>query len=661
MIARNYGALCAALLLSFLSSVGFAREKLPDWLTALAALKTDRGASHPGIILLDESVLEVSPDGVFTTRTRWAARILTREGRKFAQARVPYDQSSQKVKSFKAWTLRPDQQMITYGRDKVIDTATYSNALELYADARQQTISAVDDAIPESVFGFESVVEERAIFGQLSWAFQCELPAERSSFSVTLPPGWKVQTHLYNLTELTPEVSGNTTTWIMTQLPAAPDEPMSPNSQAYQPWIAVDLRPPTEGPKPKYLRPVFETWRDVASYFVSNYETAATPDAEVKSKASAITANASTLKERLQALCRHAQRVNYISIGLDTGNGGGFIPRAASRVLRCNYGDCKDKSTLLRSLLSATGVRSYPVVVYSGDSERTRENWPSPLQFNHCIVAIEVDETVQSPAVAVHPTLGRLLFFDPTNEITPLGYLPSSDAGAQALILSKETEGLFRLPQMEAAHNRWDRTITVKLAANGEVTGRIQETFTGQASSSVRSEHRQLSPTDYQKRIERWLGGTLAAPQVRALEAKDAFEEARFTLGLEFGAQGYGKCMQDRLLVFKPVMVARRDSTALRKTKRTQPVVLTAMSFSEHSEIELPAGFRVDEKIAPVELKTTFGRYRACATEDSGKLIFERSLEITSTQVPPSEYDSVRAFFEKILQSEQTPVVLERL
>lgn len=446
----------------------------------------------------------------------------------------------------------------------------------------------------------------------------------------------------------------------MNRLSASKSEPLSPSADAYLPWMSIDLHAPSAS-KINQTRPVFDSWHDVAAYFVGKYELAAAIDPTIKTRAEAAAGKATTPWQRIQALCRLAQQVNYISINLDGGHGGGLIPRPASRVLRCNYGDCKDKSTLLRALLHSMGISSYPVILYSGDRNRVRESWASPLQFNHCIVAIQVDDSITGPAVATHPTLGRLMFFDPTNDCTPPGRLPAEDCETPALILDGGTEKLFRLPGTLTAENHCERVITATLTPDGRVSGRIQEVFTNQVASTARAEYRGQSPSDFQRQIEHWLATTLPTPRVHDLVADDAFDDARFTLTVAFEAGNYGKLMQDRLMVFKPVMVARRDSTALRKGARSQPVVLSANSFSERSEIQLPEGFRVDEKMSPLDLLTTFGHYRAKATENAGKIIFERSLELNSVQVPATEYESVRTFFEKILQSEQSPIVLARL
>src|SRR5213593_1548775 len=128
--------------------------------------------------------------------------------------------------------------------------------------------------------------------------------------------------------------------------------------------------------------------------------------------------------EKIGASGRYAKGIQYISIQIGLGSGGGYKPHMAAQSFFKSYGDCKDKVTLMRAMLKVAGIASYPVAIYSGDPFYVRESWPSPQQFNHAIVAISVSDTTPRAASVEHPALGRLLFFDPTDPDTSVGDLP---------------------------------------------------------------------------------------------------------------------------------------------------------------------------------------------------------------------------------------------
>ncbi len=116
--------------------------------------------------------------------------------------------------------------------------------------------------------------------------------------------------------------------------------------------------------------------------------------------------------------------------------------------------------------------------------------------------------------------------------------------------------------------------------------------------------------------------------------------------------------MQNRLLVFKPVIVGRRKGVFLTESKREQPIVMDSNSMKETTTFSLPPDFVVDEMPDAVNLETSFGKYSTKYEVKDDKLIFTRSLITNRTTVPVEQYNAVRDFYSKILAAEQSPVVL---
>ena len=148
--------------------------------------------------------------------------------------------------------------------------------------------------------------------------------------------------------------------------------------------------------------------------------------------------------------------------------------------------------------------------------------------------------------------------------------------------------------------------------------------------------------------------------RVNRVDPRDDRVAGRFNLDVDFYAHGYGQVMQDRLLVFKPVIVSRRESLPLTGSKRSNPVVLEAVAYSETVRVRLPAGFDVDEMPDPVKLEAPFGSYSATCEVKDGQLLFNRKLVQRAGTIPVDQYITVRTFFEKIRAAEQTPVVLAK-
>ncbi len=88
--------------------------------------------------------------------------------------------------------------------------------------------------------------------------------------------------------------------------------------------------------------------------------------------------------------------------------------------------------------------------------------------------------------------------------------------------------------------------------------------------------------------------------------------------------------------------------------------MLEPYALTETVHIKLPADFDVDELPDPLKLDTPFGSYTASYEVKGDQLVFTRTLTLRATTIPTDQYASVRSFFERILATEQTPVVLAR-
>jgi hypothetical protein len=381
-------------------------------------------------------------------------------------------------------------------------------------------------------------------------------------------------------------------------------------------------------------------------------------DDAVAAKARDLTANAKTELEKIRAVGTYVQNLQYISIDIGVGYGNGMKPRSSTTVLARGYGDCKDKANLMRAMLKALKIESYPIAIYSGDPTYVREEWASPSQFNHCIIAVKISDETKTPTVMNHAKLGRLLIFDATDPYTSVGDLPDYLQGSFALIMAGDSGGLSKMPVTPPDTDSLNRKIEVNLTADGAINGKINERASGQASTMFRRELREMSAPQYRQSIEGWLTRGATGAQLVKLTPTDKQADSSFDLDVEFSAPNYGQLMQNRLLVFKPVIVGRRNSVFLTEIKRDQPVVLDSNSMKETAVFNLPQGFVVDEMPEAVTLDTPFGKYTTSYEAKDGKLLFTRSLVTNRTTVSIDKYNSVKDFYSKILAAEQAPVVL---
>ncbi|HET6671683.1 MAG TPA: DUF3857 domain-containing protein [Pyrinomonadaceae bacterium] len=646
--------ICGCLLLAMMGVAQAAPgDEAPAWLRQAAAVNVpsfDKKVSS--VVLVDESNMVVAEDGRLTRTSLFAIRILTLEGRKSAIAAEGYETDFGKIREMRAWMIQPSGKSKGYDNDDIIDETDLD---DVYNESRVKKIVARDDAEVGSVFGFMVVSEMRPYFNQSMWYFQNLEPVVYSKLTLTLPAGWRATSITFNHSKVEPVVNGTVYSWELRDIAPLEVEPASPSLINLVPRLAVNYFP-TEGTRMPASK-AFESWGDVSRWYSGISDSQSQLDPRIIAKANELTANARTELEKIQAIARYVQNIQYISIQIGVGR---WKPHAASEVLAKSYGDCKDKANLMRALLKVLNIESYPVLIYSGDPTFVQEVWPSPRQFNHCIIAVKISDQTQVATVLNHPTLGRLLIFDATDDNTPVGDLPDHEQGSFALLAAGDNGALMRMPTSSPETNQLDRSAQVQLSEDGSIVASLKERARGQSAVRYRREFRGLSKPDYLKRIERRISAGATSSTVTKVQPEDNLANGGFALDVDFSAPSYGQSMQNKLLVFKPAIVSRLESLFLTEAKRKHPVVLDAYAFSETVSVKLPAGFDVDEVPDALKLEAPFGSYKTSYDVKNGELVFTRTLAQRAGSIPVDQYQSVRSFFEKIRAAEQAPVVLIR-
>ena len=639
-----------------ISLKAFAGDAPPAWLTQAASMPTPAYAKDvPAVVLRSEQQVTLGSDGKLVTVTNYAVKFLLREGRGFAYADALYLVNSGKVDNMEGWMIRPGDGYKYYGKKEIIDRI--SDPDDVYNEYRVKLIDATDDADAGFVFGYTYTTEDAPLFYQDSWAFQNRLPTLYSRYSINLPSGWQATSKTFNHEEVAPQVSGSTFTWELRNLAPIPPEPMSPSVRNLAPHVFINYAP--QDPS-QAVGKVFTDWKQVSQWATGVYDPQVVIDDAVAAKTQELVAGKKTELEKIRAIANYVQGLQYISIDIGVGHGNGYRPRPSNVVLNRGYGDCKDKANLMRAMLRVLKIEAYPVVIYSGDPTYVRAEWASPNQFNHCIIAVKVSDETDTPTVIKDEKLGRLMIFDATDPYTSVGDLPNYLQGSYALIIAGADGGLVKMPTTPPETDLTDRQIDVDLTADGAIKGKIIERTSGQESTASRAQLKMMAASDYRKMLEGWLTRGATAAQLINFTPTDKKADSTFDLDVEFSAPAYGQLMQNRLLVFKPVIVGRRNALYLTDVTREHPVMLDAFALRETVTFHLPAGFVVDETPDAVNLSTSFGKYKTSYEVAEGKLIFKRELVMNRAIVPVDNYAAVKDFYSKMREVEQSPVVLLR-
>jgi len=639
--------------LIFASAAFAAKNPSPGWVHDAAANqpKSEYSGKVGSVTLFHEEHLTVGADGKWSATERGVIKVL-QSGRHISAGRA-YNPKSGRIRDFHGWLILPSGKETEYSKDSVLDVAL--SAEYTYDEGRAKELDCDPNAPPGAIFAYEVTQEEDTVFTTYPYSFQEREPVLVSRFVLTLPPAWDARAATFNHAEITPTVQGSSYAWELRDLPWIEPEEHSPHFQAIAPWIGVTFFPASAT---NAALQSLKDWPAVSRWLSGFVDPPAEPTPAVRARAAELTRGANAELDKIRAIASFVQQTNYVEVAMNLTRGGGYTPHSADQVLARNYGDCKDKATLMRSLLKAAGIDSYAIVIFSGDREYVRHEWPSPMQFNHAIVAVRISGDTQAAAVIEHPSLGRLLIFDPTDPVTPVGDLPEDEQGSFALVVAGPNGDLVRMPRLPLPAARIERTVEARLDPSGSLAAHLVTQYFGQSGRSVRYQTRHRSMDQLKQNLERVYSRRLGGMTLDKIQPEDHVAENRMDLAVDVTVGKFGQIMQEKLLIVKPGVLTPDSDYSFANKERKLPVRLESRLRQDSVVLQLPPGFSVDEIPDPVSIESPYGVYHASWKSANGAVTFEQSLQVKDTLAAPSEYAKVKEFFDKVQGGQSAPVVL---
>ncbi|HEY4840966.1 MAG TPA: DUF3857 and transglutaminase domain-containing protein [Terriglobales bacterium] len=653
------GFLLIALSITVLVPRAAASADAPQWMHALVGVTLPPYDDKTDAVLLysDINVTVLSADKI-RKHVREAYKILRPEGRGRGTVSVDFG-PSKKIRSLHGWCI-PAQGKDYEVKDKdAIDVAPSADGGELIDDLKFRVLRIPAPDVG-NIVGYEYEVEEQPFWLQDTWRLQGIDPVRESHFSLQLPPGWVFKASWLSHPEVKPdEASGNVLQWAVGDIKGIRREPEMPPLEGVAAQMIVSFFPSGGTAKSNE----FVSWEGMGHWQEVLYQGRMDASDPIKQKVNVLVGGQSGQLQKMQAIAAFVQHdIRYVAIELGIG---GWQPHAASDVFSHRYGDCKDKATLMRTMLREIGVESYQVVINTERGSVTQDS-PAHSAFNHVILAIKLpDEVAKDPsliAVIPHPKLGKVLFFDPTNDITPFGQIGGYLQANYGLLVMPEGGELVELPQQPSAMNSIQRVGTLTLDATGVLKGDVKEVRLGDRAASERYRLRTVTKNeDRIKPIEGLLGGSLSNFQIaRASLVNLDRSDQPFGFNYTFQSSNYARSAGNLLLV-RPRVLGNKSSGILEtKEPRKFPLEFDGPSRDTDTfDIALPPGYEVDELPPPMDVEYSFGSYHS-KTEASGNVIhYTRCLEIKELSVPVSKMDELKKFYRMIASDERNTAVLK--
>jgi hypothetical protein len=567
--------------------------------------------------------VRMNADGTGTRETIARVRILADSGvKEMAVLTFTYTASNQQVEIGYVRVIKPDGSVVITPDYNALDMpADVTRAAPMYSDIHQKHVAVKGLGVGDTLeYQITLRTLKPEVPGQfwLEYSFQKDLIALDEQLDLDLPADKAVTVASADLRPTVTSAGGRKLYhWASSNL-ARPDPDAPPKS--VKRW------------KPSVQITTFTNWEQVGAWYNSLQRDSLIVTPAIQAKADALTKGLTSNDDKLRAIFNDvALHIHYV--GLEFGIGR-YQPHPADDVLSNEYGDCKDKHTLLAALLKAAGIEAWPVLI-SAASRELDPATPSPAQFNHVITLV--------------PLNGKLLWMDSTEEVAPVGLLMDGLRDKQALAIPDGKPAyLEKTPEDSPSPRSIHIEVNGKLSNKGLFTGRIDQSTDGDVGMVFRSGFRQVPQSQWKELLQRIAqaqncGGEVSNPQVSDVEQIAKPFEFSFDYTREKYYQWDDHVTSHWISPPLPQMGGELPPGVKEKKPADDPDLGSTGETAYHATMELPTGWSMVPPQSS-DLKEDWLEYHAKYSFKNGIFTADRVLLVKKTKVPIEQWEKYLAF-----------------
>ena len=344
------------------------------------------------------------------------------------------------------------------------------------------------------------------------------------------------------------------------------------------------------------------------------------------------------VREKIETISRYVQKeLHYEAIEFGRR---AYIPKPARETLSDRYGDCKDHSVLLYTMLNAVDVPAQLALV--NINQQVLPELPNIDQFDHMVVSVPLD--------------GTRLYIDSTDKDLNLGRTPPRYlAGNHALVLA-ETSELLRIPEFAVGDSGLQVEREIEPVARDELKVVEIGVFSGYQAADLRGQLREVEASEMLATMQRWVADRYSDAIVDDAFVDNIFEaESELVVELQYRLPLDDESF--RLPGFFETAFLDYDRLPDRRFgfELNVPFSVSTVTTVRNS----PAGKLAIASKKPNADESRFGSWRRMI--DNGADSWVMQLEYTSghAEYAAEDYDAFADFHRRLIGTIEQPVVIE--
>lgn len=530
---------------------------------------------------------------------------------------------------------KPDGTTVdTPATDAIDMPAAVSREAPLYSDLKEKHLPVRSLSVGDTLeYDARFTIDKADAPGQFWGAHHFTLPGSvivlNETLTLEVPANKYVQVWSPNHKPTLTDHDGlRTYTWNVPQLIPAPK---AAADEASKPTPPKDPDEDSDGRKlPSVAWTTFHSWPEVGDWYRSLALNQAQPTDALRARAAELTKDAKTPEDQIRAIYEFVStKTRYVGIDFGVGR---YQPHSAAEVLANQYGDCKDKDTLLEALLRAQGFSTSPALIGAGIAPVP--DVPTPAVFNHVITTVNLPN--------------ERIWLDSTPSVAPYRFLTSVIRDQKALVIPASAPA--ELASTPAAgpwpyHEHFNAVAS--LDSDGKLTGKITATYRDDSEILVRALAQNVALAEWDKASQyissmTGFGGTTSGTHF--LNVTD--DSSPILISYDYTRHPYGDWDNRRIVPLFPVLeftVPDDDAKEPEEDIQLGP----PRTLGATSTIQLPDGYRTDLP-DPVHVKTDFATFDKTYRFDGQKIVAERIVVILKNKVPRQDWKKYQAFTKDI-------------
>jgi hypothetical protein len=575
-------------------------------------------------------------------------KIFTEEGRKYADAEIPFFKDDANIINIQARTVHPDGSVVNFD-GKVYDKEIVKGANIKYL-AKTFTFS---DVQPGSIIEYHYMIDlkEGYIFDS-RWILSDELFTRSARFTLKPSPDFALRWSWPN------------------GLPAGtkpPEQAKAVNTQIHMEVANIpafqieDDMPPENGMKFRvdfnYSEGSIETdadkfWKKEGKKQNDQVESFVNKRKAMEEAVATIVASGDTSDVKLQKIYARVQKLRNTSYDVEKTaqeqkraqekSGGN-----AEDVWKRGYGDGDEITLLFLGLARAAGFEASAAKIAMRDDHFFSKNLMRSRDLQTYVVIVKMN--------------GKDTYFDPGSAYTPYAMLPWAETNVPGLKLDRDGGTWITTSTPLCGESEIQRKADLKLTQEGSLEGKLTVTYTGLEAASLRVSERNEDDTTRKKLLEDLVRYSVPAAIDIDLTNKPDWTSSDPKLVAEFDLKVPGWVSGAGSHALLPMgLFGSAEKRIYEHATRVHPLYYRYPSQAvDDVTIDLPLGWKVSNLPKPGDVDAKLLVYTMKVEDNNGTLHLERTLKKDVLVLEPKYYPAVKRFYEAVRTADEEQIVLQ--